>query len=69
LLPLDRKNNEEKHGKEVRKDQKARNPLPHYPYLPVIAVIVHGDDGNKSKTGQNCEKEYSIPTFKYSVSL
>lgn len=69
MLPLGSKNNKDKHGKDVRKDQKARNPLPQYPYFPVIAAIVHGDEGSKSKTVQNCEKDYNIPTLKFSVLL
>lgn len=60
MLPLGNKNNEEKHDKEVRKDQKARNTLPQYPCLPVVVVTVHGDEESKSKTQCRIAKEITV---------
>lgn len=60
MLPLGNKNNEEKHDKEVRKDQKDRNTLPQYPYLPVTVVIVHGDEESKSKTQCRIAKKITV---------
>lgn len=64
MLPLGNKNNEEKHDKEVRKDQKDRNTLPQYPYLPIIVVIVHGDEQSKTKTQRRIAK--NITAFQLS---